>query len=210
MAVAEENVYIFHYSQITPYKGTVIYEDNEILKVEIYKQEEIMSFKKNDPVVVYSIKNQRAEILSCDVTAKDLNDCVLIAKKEVKGSTQWEEKRQFERYPVSLYADIKVKSLSKRNFALIKNLSYSGMLIYSKAEIPEEEQFDIDLYADKQVIFLKAVTVRKLEHTEFSEYGIQMVYTDFNSIETMKKYVEGLRESHKKIVVKLESINKNL
>jgi hypothetical protein len=205
MYISGNTVYLYHYSRNMPYKCELVVDNIGTLDFSI-SSKDLKTFIKFEPVVIcYHINSDEVRILSCDIAEIDIGKNLLQVKLDEEDLVEYEEKRKFERYPVSMFTDIRASTLPKKCFALIKNLSYSGMLIYSKSQIPDDEEFDIDLYADKQVIFLKAKVMRIVNHGSYFEYGLQIVYSNYTSMEAMKSYVEGLKNFHKNMIKKLEN-----
>lgn len=188
-------LYLFHYSRNLPYSCNLLAIDSNIIRLGLIKKDEIVNFKENDPAVMYYLENQNIGIIGLDITTIDNRNNELIIKLDDDESRIWEEKRDYVRYPVSLCIDIRANSMSKKRLALVKNLSYSGMLIYSEVEIDFEGEFEVVLYTEKQVMFLKARTMRTEKHPSFIEYGFQIVYSNYTSMDAMKQYVASIKEA---------------
>jgi len=199
------SAYLFHYSKNLPYRCRIENQDgNDAIGISISK-EEMVNFTQFDPVVIYFFENDNLLVHSCYIEILDARNSFIELKTEIPNSDEWNEKRQFERHSVSLYAEIRANTISKRGVALIKNFSYSGMLVYTKSVLPEKEEFDLDLYADKKVIFLKARAARSVKDVNYNEYGLQIVYSNYAAIEGMKQYVESLKTFQKKAIQDLEN-----
>jgi len=205
MFKAGTSAYLFHYSKNYPYRCKIENEDeNGSVGISVSKVD-LINFAQIDPVVLCCFDKDDLKIHSCYIENIEAKMSFLELKVEILDSNEWNEKRNFERYSVSLYADLRASTIPKRGIALIKNISYSGMLIYTKSVLPDKEEFDIDLYADKKVIFLKARAMRSEKNVNYNEYGLQIVYSNYGAIEGMKQYVESLKVFHKKVIQDFEN-----
>lgn len=196
-----ETVFIYHYSGTKPYKCSILEEKDDILKVCIDKGYAYIELLKNDPTVIAYLQDNEIKTLGSYIVGIDNANSKLELRIDDEHSVPGQERRIYERYPVSLYADIKTKA-AQRATAILKNISYSGMLIYSKSEFPVDTVIDIDIFLDKQVMDLKAKVIRAVKRADFNEYGLQVIYSSYDAMDSMKKFVESLRYSQASIVQK--------
>lgn len=134
-------------------------------------------FQVLDPVVLISVDINDILTASADVTAIDsLTGTVSLHMRDEEVS---EERRVFERYPVSLEISARKKFSSKRMHMLVKNISLYGMMVVSGTELDKEEQIDIDLITEKNMFYLSGMVVWKREvANNCFEYGLQLTHYD--------------------------------
>jgi hypothetical protein len=113
------------------------------------------------------------------------------------------ERRQYERFPVSLYGYIKQFETNDRKCcAYIKDISYNGFRIYSEAELNPGENIELDINFEHSVFSVNGVVLRKTTCYGRNEYGIQMIFTNKNSIYTIKENIDRLLFSEKEIIMR--------
>jgi hypothetical protein len=100
--------------------------------------------------------------------------------------------RSYERYPVSLYADYRVLEEQGRRkcFALIKDISEYGVLIYSNESHFKGLRLAMDIYLTRDILSLTAEIVRKVECEGYYEYGLKIKHSGpvvFNHIKNFVK-----------------------
>jgi len=134
-------------------------------------------FQVLDPVVLISVGGSDIMTASAEVTAIDgRSGTVSLSMRDEAVS---EERRIFERYPVSLEISARKKFSSKRMHMLVKNISLYGMMAVSGTELDKEEQIDIDLITEKNMFYLSGMVVWKREvANNCFEYGLQLTHYD--------------------------------
>lgn len=140
-----------HYSGVNPFRSIVIGTSEDILKIKLTKDFAILNFCVGDPVVIGVESQARLQVLGCkilNINAKEGTIEVVMDKIDSEA-----DQRRHERFPVSLYADIRVKHEKKKCLATIKDISYYGMLIYCKAEFSLGDQLEVDVYMEKNMLF---------------------------------------------------------
>lgn len=183
---------ICHYSGLSPFKCIVLEAGSDFLIVNVTKDFAVKSFNEGDPVI-FGIENMGEMMIYggsiSQVRAKDNIIHIEIDKPE-PGS----ENRQVERYPVSMCADIRTKKDNKKQLAAIKDISYYGILIFTKVDIDEGETIEVDIYMEKSMIFLKAVVNRKRIKANYIEYGVGIKYEDGGTLNYMKDYTKRIKQ----------------
>lgn len=192
---------ISHYSGISPFKSIILGLDSETIDLRLTKDFAVMNFLEGDPVVLGFEDEKDVYIFGCNVQTIKSREAVVVLKvdKIDKGA----EKREYERYPVSLYADLRLRDNRKKHIATIKDISYYGMLVYSKADLPVNEQLEVDIYMDKKMVFLRANIVRKVQKAHYMEYGLGIMYEDSNSLNFMKDYIKRLMLEQEQAIRKM-------
>lgn len=131
----------------------------------------------HDPVVLLLSKSNSLEILPADVTDIDTQQSLVtlsLRKKEVD-----EERRVFERYPVSLEISARRKFSNKRIHLAVRDISLYGMGAVSRAELDVEELIDIDLITDRNMFYFSGQIIWKNNlGGGCSEYGLK--YTNYD------------------------------
>lgn len=192
---------ISHYSGVNPFKSILLEIKGEQAVVKLTKEFAVMNFLEGDPVVFGYEQDDKVYIYGCNIKSLDLKQSTITL--EIDNVDFRENKRQSERFPVSLYADIKTQHSNKKHLATIKDISKFGLLIYSKADIPEGTTLEIDIYTDKNMIFLKANVVRKVKQENYFEYGLNIVYQDNATMSFMENFIERLKLEQEKMVRRL-------
>lgn len=144
----------------------------------------------SDPVVIiYSNENQ-IKTVPGDVASLDSRSCgfeVIVRNLEVN-----QDRRVFERYPVSLAISARKKYSNKRLHMLVRNLSLYGMGVISPVDLELEELIDIDLITEKNMFYFNGKVVWKNRlNSEYLEYGMQLTNYD---IATQYQYQEYLKK----------------
>jgi hypothetical protein len=105
--------YVFHYSKKEPLKCTVLERpDQNTLKILPDKKTDLVSYSLFDPLVICLSAHENVRTFGGDIQNIDFKN----NKIEIKANlddTAWNSQRQYERYPASLYADIRINSISK-------------------------------------------------------------------------------------------------
>jgi len=196
-------VSIHHYSGINPFKSVVMEINSDTILLKLAKEFAVMNFLEGDPVVLGLERGDEIIIIGCNIS--EIRPKQDIIELKIDKLDEGSEKRQWERYPVSIYADIRTKNCRKKSIATIKDLSCYGMLIYSKTDFPLHEQLEIDIYMEKTMIFLKTNIARKVQSKNYFEYGLGILYEDSNSLNYMKDYLKKLRQEQVESIRKLKN-----
>lgn len=195
-----DTISICHYSGISPYKCAVLDVNSEILTVRILKDFAVRSFLEGDPVIFGIDHMGEMMVFGCNIQSIRVKEDILLISVDLLEPGA--ENRQAERYPVSMCADIRIKNENKKPLAAIKDISYYGMLVYCQADIPENDSIEVDIYLDKNMLFLKAVVMRKKKTPNHFEYGLGIKYDDSNSLNYMKDYIKRLRQDQIEMIRK--------
>ncbi len=200
---AGDIISVRHYSGISPFKSIILEANENSVLVKLTKEFAIMNFLEGDPVVFGTEKGDRVIIVGCNIgEIRPKEDIIELKIDKVEEDAQ---KRQWERFPVSLFADVRSRDSRKKQVATIKDISHYGMLIYSKADYPVNEQVEVDIYMDKSMVFLKANIARKAERKHYFEYGVGILYEDSSSLNFMKEYIKRLMQEQEEAIRKLKN-----
>lgn len=193
-------VFICHYSGLNPFKCIVVEADNDVIVGKLVKEFAAMSFIKGDPAVIGFEKDSEMVIMGCIITGIEIRQN--IAEIKIDSLEPGAEQRQWERFPVSLYADVRLDGSRKKELVTIKDISCYGMLIFSEADLPKNVKLDIDIYMEKKIFFLKTNIARKVKNEYYYEYGVGIVYEDSSSLNIMRDYVQRLKKEQEDLIRK--------
>ncbi len=183
-------ILVRHYSGLKPIKSVVLDVGIENMSIKLTKEFEISNFLEGDPVVFGYQADEEVYILGSDILNVNAKTGQMLVKVDTVDPEA--ERREFERFPVSLYADIRKKKSDKKHLATIKDISYYGMMMYSKLNLEVNQRLDIDIYMDKTMLFLMGDVVRKVETSHHFQYGLKLVYPDLRTMNYMKDYIKRL------------------
>jgi hypothetical protein len=104
--------------------------------------------------------------------------------------------RSYERFPVSLYADYRVvETMSNRKyFALVKDISDYGLMVYSKEEHFKGHKLNMDIYLSRDILSLTAEIVRKVDRGDYYEYGLKIRHNGPVVFNQIKNFVRKEQE----------------
>lgn len=171
---------------------TVKFDDNE------FNGDEIL---KGDPVLIGILHGEDMEINGGSIVGvTPQEDQFIICSNEIVKMAKEFDKREYDRYPASLLGDIKLIDSSKREAACIKNISYSGIGIYSTGDFEENDVVEITVYLSNNVSKYDGTIMRKAKVYGRNEYGIQIIHRDKNSIEITKNQLFGLVQNERELM----------
>jgi hypothetical protein len=197
-------VSVRHFSGVNPFKGIIVETSLDDVKIKLSREMATKSFTESDPTVIGVEKGSEVFLFGADVKNVDVKtDEILLVLDKVEN---FSDIRRHERFPVSLYADVRTKFIKKKHLAVIKDLSYFGMHIYSKEDFPIGIQIEIDIYMEKNMVFLKGDIVRKVKDTYYNKYGMRIVYEDINSMNFMKEYIRRIKEQQEDLIRKMKEL----
>lgn len=200
--MAGTSISVRHYSGLSPFKSIVLEATEEIITIKLAKEFAAMNFLDGDPVVFGIVSGNQVHIVGCNIIKVNHKEGILELRIDKVESDA--EKREYERFPVSLYADMRMRESRKKYLAIIKDISYYGMLVYSKEDLQTNQQLEIDIYLDKTMIFLKGSVARKDKNPNYYEYGLKITYEDASSLNYVRDYLKRLKESQEDAVKKMK------
>jgi hypothetical protein len=161
---------------------------------------EVGMFQTNDPVVLLYYEGRQLKTVPADVLAIDTSAGQVVFNRPEMAI--FEERRIFERYPVSLVVSARRKFSSKRLHFIAKNISLYGLGAISEEDLEEEELLDIDLITDKAMFYFSGRIIWKKAHTQCFEYGIQLTHVDVVTRRLMEEYLEGQNAEYERMISK--------
>ena len=148
-------------------------------------------FQVHDPVVLLTYGTD-LDMIPADVIEIDAANGHVFSRirtKEVQ-----EERRIYERYPVSLVVSARKKFSSRRINLIVRNISLYGMGVVSDADLPEEEFLDIDLITDKSMFYFNGQVIWKNSIGDCFEYGLRLINYDVATKSSFEEYLKRQKE----------------
>ena len=183
-------VTIRHYSMLNVFKSTVISADGARVEVRLPKECQKAVFLGGDPLVVAYVNDDNARIAGARISEYRKTEEVLVYIEDDPGEVV--KMRSYDRYPVSLYADYRVveEQGRKKCFALVKDISEYGVLVYSNESHFKGLRLALDIYLTRDILSLTAEIVRKEEHEGYYEYGLKIRHSGPVAFNHIKNYVK--------------------
>lgn len=191
-------VTVRHYALLNVFRSTVLEVNDDQIVLMLTKEASDAGFLVGDPLVVAYKINNNLKIVGGRITGLDSGQELLKFKLDALETEA--EKRLYERYPLSYYADFRILDTGKKGHALVKDISNYGILILSKEDISKEQKLDIDIYLLRDILSLKAVIVRKQEGAGYFEYGLTMLY---NGARVYNRVVNYIKKFQNELAVQL-------
>ncbi|NLV36953.1 MAG: PilZ domain-containing protein [Clostridiaceae bacterium] len=183
-------VTISHYSMTSVFTSTVLAVNENSIEVKLPRECMRADFSAGDPLAVaYEFKNSPI-IKGGRVIYFNARDGVLVFEEDL-----YEEEmrmRSYDRFPVSLYADYRVveEMVNRKNYALVKDISEHGLLIYSRESHFNGLNLSMDIYITRSVLTMDAEIVRRVEHDGYYEYGLRIKHQGSYVLNQIKNYIK--------------------
>lgn len=196
-----ELVSIRHFSGTKLFKSLVLELNGDVVWIKLVEDIALLNCSTGDPIVLGHESENEVYISSC--TFLDINKSKNALKIKIDNFETTTNKRLFVRFPVSIYAEATIGQSKVKNLAIVKNISFNGMMIHSKHDFPLYQKLKFKLHAGI-TISLKAIVIRKTKDTHNYEYGLKIVYTDVHTPNLLKKYLILLKEEQETFVRKFK------
>lgn len=157
-------------------------------------------FQIHDPVVAVTYEEKQIQVFPADVFNIDNKNGQVEFNRPI--TEVQDDRRIFERYPVSLVVSARRKYSNKRLHFIVKNLSMFGLGAISKADLDEEELLDIDLITEKSMFYFSGKIVWKNVLENCFEYGIQLTHFDVATKQAFEVYLENQKTEYLKMILK--------
>lgn len=181
---------IRHYSMTSVFKSII--SDVSTYSMEVKLPKECMNtvFLPGDPLVVAYEAGNSAEIKGGMIIDFNRQDELLAFSEDTYDDGA--RMRSYNRFPVSLYADYRVieEYVNKKRFALVKDISEYGLLVYSNENHFKGMKMSLDIYLTRDILSLTAEIVRKVEHNGYYEYGLKIKHEGPYVFNHIKNYVK--------------------
>ncbi|HOQ36337.1 MAG TPA: PilZ domain-containing protein [Acetivibrio sp.] len=194
-------VSVRHFSGTKLFKSLVLQSNGDVISVKPIEDITLLNCSKGDPIVLGCELDNNVYIASCTTLNMDKQQNTLELKIDNYETTS--NKRLFVRFPVSLYAEARIGESHKKYLAIVKNISFTGMMIHSKDDFPLFQELKFEIRA-AVTIHLKATIVRKVKDTYNYEYGLKINYTDVHTPNLLKKYLILLKNEQEEFIKKFK------
>ncbi|WP_136479335.1 PilZ domain-containing protein [Acetivibrio thermocellus] len=194
-------VSIRHFSGTKLFKSLVLKSNNDEVLLKLTEDIALLNCSIGDPIVLGCELEENVYISSCTTLNVDKQQNTLKLKIDNYETTS--NKRLFVRFPVSLYAEARIGESNKKYLAIVKNISFNGMMIHTKEDFPLFQELKFDIHADIP-IHLKATIIRKVKDEYNYEYGLKINYTDVHTPNLLKKYLILLKKEQEEFIKKFK------
>lgn len=191
-------VTVRHYSLLNVFKSTVLEADDSLVALRLTRETSITRFLIGDPLVVAYKLNGDLKVTGGRVTEFDPGRERLEFRVDVLENEA--NKRMYERYPLSYYADFRILDTGKKGQSLVKDISNYGILILTKEDLYKGQKVDMDIYMLRDILSFKAEVVRKQEGQEYFEYGMTILH---NGAMVYNRVANHIKKSRDELAVKL-------
>ena len=200
---AGEVVSVRHYSDSNLFRSVVDEQTHDIITVKFVEVNSLFECSEEDPIVLGFELEDKVHIASCNILHIHKEERKLVLK--IDNIEVLANKRLSERFPVSFHSDIKIGEAKTKYIAIVKNISVTGMMIYSKSDFPLYQKLKIRINIGVKIV-LSAIIVRKVKESDNFEYGLKIVYTDTNTPGLLKKYLLALKREQEEFVRKIKVV----
>ena len=185
-----------HYSLLNVFKGIVSSVQENAVTIKLPKECLKTSFLKGDPLVIAYELDESIVITGGRTTefSSAAEQLVFIEDKPDEDMKM----RSHVRFPVSLYADFKLAEVGggKKCFALVKDISEYGILIYARESFFKGQKLNFDIFLTRDILTLTAEIVRKVEYDNYFEYGLLIKHCGPTVFNHIKSLVKKAQEEH--------------
>ncbi len=186
---------ISHHSSITFLSEVIAVNDYEnggqVVTVKITKDCSKALLFEGDTIAIAFKRNDEIYNTSCHIT--EINTNKRLFKLAVENEEYVINKRAFERFPVSVYAGVLERESKEQFVAVIKNISYNGMMMCTKRSIEENMDLIFKLYLDDQTVNLTANVVWKISNEFTNDYGLKIKFMEYSQQNILRKYIDNLK-----------------
>jgi len=163
-----------HYSMINTFKSVVCDIKGNLVSVKLPRECVNAVFSERDPIVAAYETESKVNIKGGTILTHNRERDLLIYEEDVPD--EGSKLRSYERFPVSLYADYRVAEApgNKKCFALVKDLSEYGVMIYSMESHFKRLKLLLDIFLTRDILSLTGEIVRKAELDGYYEYGLKI------------------------------------
>lgn len=188
-------VVIRHYTMINIFKSLIMEVGEKSLGIKISKEHSKACFSVGDPIVLAFPDNANIRISGGRVDSYIRGDGILQVRLDIH--TVKNDLRRYDRTPVSNYADVRMRDTGKKFQVLIKDISFYGLLIFTKEDMKKGQQMDVDVFLDRDIISFDAEVIRRLQGDVHMEYGLKILHKGPLVYNHIQDYV---RKSHDELV----------
>lgn len=185
---------IKHYANDLPLKGKVLSCSDTSLSIHILNKENFSPFAVNDPLALSFSYDNKVYVVSGLTTTFDADKN--IANMSIEKVDLLEEKRLFERFPLSKNCTIKVGQSLTDYPGVIRNISANGMMVLCSAQFPIYQKINVTFDIGKPIT-LTCIVIRKGKLTnEQTEYGLKIHYINEATPKIIKNFLVKLKKEN--------------
>lgn len=192
-------VNVSHYSIRNPFKSLIVNFDEKVLVLKLTRDFAIYNCMEGDPVVVSFSESKEMQL--CECTISEVNPRSNSIVLTINGYKVMPDLRTSERYPVSIYSDIRYEK--SRVSAVINNLSIEGMSFRTKADLSESSIVGMDVILNNHMLSLTIQIVRKTPFEFGFEYGSRIIYDNNSSKNTIRLFLQTYQAEQEKYIRQL-------
>lgn len=185
-------IIVRHYSLLNAFKSVVIEAADESLFLKISREQSNAYFYAGDPIVLATTGSENIRISGGRVHSYSQGEGILQVQVDIQKVEN--NARRYERTPVSHYADIRLCDTCKKYQVLVKDISFYGIMLFTKEDLHKGQQMDVDVFLDRDIMSFKAEVVRKLEGTIHMEYGLKILHRGPLVFNHIQNYVRKSQE----------------
>ncbi|MDP4181221.1 MAG: PilZ domain-containing protein [Bacillota bacterium] len=193
---------ISHHSMLVFKSEVLMVEDHEsggeMITVRLCKECAGSMIFEGDTVAISFQSGTDIYTTSCHFAKIDIekNTFMLVVENEEYVINN----RAYERYPVSLYSNITLRSTGEEYIAVVKNISFKGLMICFKKLIETKQSIDVKLYLDNDEVSLSAEVVWRIQNEFVFDYGLRILYMEYSKQSELRKYIENLKTKQEALV----------
>ncbi len=170
----------------------------QVIAIQIMKEFADCMLFEGDTVAIAFKSSNSFYTTSCHVVNIDIDKNVM--QLVVENEEYVINQRAFERFPVSLYSSVMLRNNKYEFAAVVKNISFSGLLICTKKEFEAKQNIDIKLYLDNIPVNLTAEAVWSMKNEYTFDYGLRIIHMEYAQQNVLKKYLEDLKANQEAII----------
>ena len=194
-------VSVAHYSEINPFQSVVLeVSENEVL-LNLPKKFSVYNLFEGDPAVLGF--QTGLDIYAAECSIQSINAKNSSVALRIDNTEHIKEKRIFERFPVSLYADM-IPQDGVKKVAYIRNISLDGLSIVSKSDLSVGEKISFDTYIDNRVLKFSGTVMWKVKSSGNFQYGIKTIFEDFNTKNSLRLYLNILKDEQERCIMSMK------
>lgn len=196
-----EVVSVQHYSTVNTFSSVVERIEGEYLYIRVFIKIFNASMLEEDPIVLGVKRGEETFVFGYNIVEIDVDNKILCVKRDT--CLPCENKRLYERFPISLYADVVLEGRRKKVLSIIKDISESGFKIYTKEELQVGQMIELNIYADNAMMFITGWVVRELKKQHHFEYGIRIKYESKSTLQSIRQYIRKIGPEHEQFLYKI-------
>lgn len=198
-------VIISHYSNKELSINSIISKIKEdSLELKITKDFVINNYFESDPVVIGFETKKRIYICEGEIKSININNKIFEVK--INALDDVENQRQSQRFPVSIYVEVRHEKYKGSLKAVVKDISVEGMNIITNFEFEKGDKINLEWFLDNEVLTIESEIMwkKQLKQDKFN-YGIKNIYkfTGDNKKRVITNFISELKDNLEKEIQKL-------